>query len=102
MGENSLIDLLEELAEGLGVKIRHEAIKQDEDAVYVSGGLCLLRGEYVLIVNSNATVKDRISMLGTALKHFKLDKVYIRPVVRELLDTIPEQRPFSLDSNVTR
>ncbi len=102
MDENVLIDLLEELAEGFGVRIRHEAIKQDEDAVYVSGGLCLLRGEYVLIINSNATVKDRISMLGTALKHFDLDGVYIRPVVRELLETIPRQRPFSLDSDMSR
>src|SRR4030042_3309163 len=101
MDENSLIDLLEELAEGFGVKIRYEGIRQDEDAVYVAGGLCLLKGEYVVIVNSKATVRDRISMLATALKHFDLDKVYIRPVVRELLDTIPKQRPFSLDSNMT-
>jgi hypothetical protein len=101
MDENSLIDLLEELAEGFGVKIRHEAIRQDEDAVYLSGGLCLLRGEYVLIVNSNATVRDRISMLATALKHFDLDKVYIRPVVRDLLDKMPKQEPFSSDSNMT-
>ena len=101
MDENSLIDLLEELAEGFGVKIRHEAIRQDEDAVYLSGGLCLLRGEYVVIVNSKATAKERINTLATALKHFDLDKVYIRPVVRELLDTIPKQRPFSLDSNMT-
>jgi hypothetical protein len=101
MDENSLIDLLEELAEGFGVKIRHEAIRQDEDAVYLSGDLCLLRGEYVLIVDYNATVRDRISMLAKALKHFDLDKVYIRPVVRELLDTIPKQRPFSLDSNMS-
>ena len=101
MNENSLIDLLEELAEEFGVKIRHEAIKQDEDAVYVSGGLCFLRGEYVLIVDSHATVGNRISMLATALKHFDLDKVYIRPVVRELLDTIPKQRPVSLDRDMS-
>ncbi len=102
MDENSLVDLLEELAEGFGVKIRHEAIKQDEDAVYVSGGLCLLRKEYVLIVDSNATPRDRIRMVAVALKHFDLDKVYIRPVVRELLDTIPKQRPFSLDNDMLR
>jgi hypothetical protein len=95
MDENSLIDLLEELAEGFGVKIRHEAIRQDEDAVYVAGGLCLLRGEYVLIVNSKTTVKDRINTLATALKHFDLDQVYIRPILRELLDRLPEQRPFN-------
>jgi len=101
MDENSLIDLLEELAEGFGVKIRHEAIRQDEDAVYVAGGLCLLKGEYVVIVNSKATAKERINTLATALKHFDLDQVYIRPALRELLDKIPERRPFSLDSNMT-
>ena len=101
MDENSLIDLFEELAEGLGVKIRYEGIRQDEDAVYVAGGLCLLKGEYVVIVNSKATAKERINTLATALKHFDLDQVYIRSALRELLDKTPERRPFSLDSNMT-
>ncbi len=87
--EHALIDLLEELAERFGVRIRYEAIKQDEDAVYVAGGLCLLKGEYVLIVNSHNTARGRIYTLAKALKHFDLDQVYIRPVVRELLDKIP-------------
>jgi len=95
MDENSLIDLFEELAEGLGVKIRYEAIRQGEDAVFVAGGLCLLMGEYVLIVNSRATAKGRINTLAAALKHFDLDQVYIRPALRELLDKIPDQRPFN-------
>jgi hypothetical protein len=30
------------------------------------------------------------------LQHFDLDKVYIRPDVRELLDQIPEQRRFNI------
>ncbi len=102
MDEDSLIDLLEELAKGFGIKIRSEAIKQDEDATYVAGGLCVLRGEYVLIVDSNATPRDRISILATALKNFDLDKVYMRPVVRELLERIPKQRPFSLDRDMPR
>ena len=94
MDERLVIDLLEELLEGFGVRIRYEAIKQDEDAVYVAGGLCLLRGEYVLIVDSNAGMRDRINMLATALKHFDLDQVYMRPALRELLDKTPEQGPF--------
>ena len=94
MIDNSLIDNLEELAERLGIKIRYGAIKQDEDLVNVVGGLCLLRGEYVLIINSKATTMDRIKTLATALKHFDLDQIYLRPVLRELLDKIPEQRPF--------
>ena len=45
--------------------------------------------EYVLIINSKATAKERIKTLAMALKHFDLDQVYIRPVLRELLDRIP-------------
>ncbi len=100
MDENSVRELLEELIEGFGVKIRYEAIKQDDDSVKVVGGLCLLKGEYVLIVNAKATVKDRIDTLAKALKHFNLEQIYIRPALRELLDKIPEQKPFDSDDDI--
>ncbi len=96
MDENSIIEQLEELVKGFGIRIRSEAIKQDEDLVRVVGGLCLLKGEYVLIINSNASTMDRIWTLATALKHFDLDSIYLRPVLRELLDRIPKQEPFNL------
>jgi hypothetical protein len=89
MDEGTIIDHLEELAERFGIQIRYEAIKQDEDSINVVGGLCLLKGEYVLIINSKATVKDRIKTLAMAVKHFDLDQIYIRPVLRELLDRVP-------------
>ena len=94
MDENALTDLLEEVIERFGVRIRYEAIRQDEDSGKVVGGLCYLRGEYVLIVNSNATVRDRINTLATALKHFDLDQIYIRPVVRELLERLSRKNPL--------
>jgi hypothetical protein len=94
--ESTIIDQLEELIERFGVKIRHEAIKQDEDSVKVVGGLCLLKGEYVLIINSKATIRDKMHTLGMVLKQFGHDQIYMRPVLRELLDRIPEQRPFNL------
>ena len=86
----TLIDCLEELAESFGVEIRYEVITQDEDLPFVPGGLCLLKGKYVLIINSKASAKDRIWTLATAVKHFNLDQIYIRPVLRELLDKIPD------------
>ena len=89
MDEGTIIEYLEELAERFGIQIRYEAIKQDEDSINVVGGLCLLKGEYVLIINSKATVKDRIKTLAMAVKHFDLDQIYIRPVLRELLDRVP-------------
>ena len=96
MDENTIIEQLEELIKSFGVQIRREPIRQDEDLIKVVGGLCLLRGEYVLIISSKATTMDRINTLATALKHFDLDQIYIRPVLRELLDKIPKQRPFNL------
>jgi hypothetical protein len=92
MDEITILDQLEELIKRFGVQIRHEAIRQDEDSVHVIGGLCLLRGEYVLIINSKATISDKIWTLGIALKQFDHDQIYIRPVLRELLERIPEQR----------
>ena len=97
MNENTIIEQLEELIERFGVQIRHEPIKQDEDSVYVVGGLCLLKGEFVLIINSKAAIRDKIRALGLALKQFDLEKIYILPVLRGLLDRIPEQRRFNMN-----
>ncbi len=91
MDEHILMDQLEELLERFGVQIRYEAMKQDEDSVHVAGGLCLLRGEYVLIINSKDTIRDQIWTLGMALKQFDYDQIYIRPVLREFLERIPDQ-----------
>jgi hypothetical protein len=84
--EEAIIDQLEELARGFGMQIRYEAIKQDEESKKVLGGLCLLKGEHILIIDSKATGNEKIKILAGALKHFDLEQIYIRPVLRELLD----------------
>ena len=99
MDDHTILDQLEELLEKFGVRIRHEAIRQDEDAIHITGGLCLLRGEYVLILNSKATIKDRIWTLGIALKQFDYDQIYIRPVLRDILEKIPEPRRLTVSGN---
>jgi hypothetical protein len=96
MDENTIVEQLEEIIEGFGVQIRHEPMKQDEDSVHVVGGLCLLKGEFVLIINSNAAIRDKIRALGTALKQFDHEKIYMLPVLRELLDMIPNRRRFNM------
>ncbi len=86
MQEEAIIDQLEELAKGFGMQIRYEPIKQDEESQKVLGGLCMLKGESLLIINSRATRKDKIRVLAEALNRFPLDQIYIRPVLRELLE----------------
>jgi len=88
MDESTIIEQLEELIKRFSIQIRREAIKQDEDLVKVVGGLCLLRGEYILIINSKATTMDRINTLATALRHFDVDQIYIKPALRKLLDKV--------------
>ena len=102
MDESTIMEQLQELIERFGVQIRHEAIKQDEDSVKVVGGLCVLRGECVLIINSKATIRDKIYSLGMVLKQFNHDQIYMPPVLRELLDRIPEQRPFNMSGGQGR
>ncbi len=89
MDEQTIIDQLEELAKRFGIQIRYEPIRQDEDFVRVVGGLCLLRREYVLIIDSKAAMRDKIRTFAEALKHFDLDQIYIKPAIRELLDKVP-------------
>ena len=53
------------------------------------GGLCKLRGEKLLIIDSKAPVRDKIRTLAEAVMHFDLDEIYIKPALRELLDKVP-------------
>jgi hypothetical protein len=95
MDEDAIIDCLEELAERFGIQIRYEVIRQDEDSSPVVGGLCVFKGEYVLIINSKSTAKEKIKTLAVAVRHFDLDQIYLPPALRELLDRVPGQIPFS-------
>ncbi len=97
MDENVILDQLEEVIEKLGVQIRYDAIKQDENSINVVGGLCLLQGEYLLIINSKATIREKIWTLGMALKQFDYEEIYIRPVLRELLEKIPDPKQSGLN-----
>ena len=66
------------------VQICYGPIREDEDSIHVVGCLCLLKGEYVLIINSKATMKDWIETLAKALKHFDLDRIYLLPPLKEI------------------
>ena len=89
MDDQFIIGQLEELVGRFGIQIRYEPMRQDEESVKLVGGLCRLRGKNVLIINSKATASDKIRALAEAVKHFDLEKVYIKPVLREFLERLP-------------
>ncbi len=86
MDESTIVRQLEELAETFGLQIRYEPIRMDDDLPNVPGGVCHFKGDNVLIINSKTTMREKIKTLADAVKNFDLDRVYILPVIRELLE----------------
>ena len=88
MNEEVLLNQLEELAGKLGILIRDENIDVEESSS--AGGLCRIEGKYVLILNSKVTVKEKNKVMIKALQQFDLTDIYIKPVIRELLEGYEE------------
>ncbi len=84
MNEEVLLNQLEDLAEKLGILVRDENINIEESSS--TGGLCRIEGKYVLILNSKASVKEKNQVMINALQQFDLSGIYIKPVIRELLE----------------
>jgi len=88
MDEEEIIEQLEELVRGFGIEIRYEPITFDDEITNVVGGLCKLRGEKLLIINSKSPMRDKIKTFAQALRSFDLDKIYIKPAIRALIEKV--------------
>lgn len=80
MAPEALFSELERLLAHLGVEVHVEPF--DEEAAS-SGGLCLLYGKSLLIVDSNLALGDRNRLILECLRGFDLEGVYAAPYVRE-------------------
>ncbi len=74
------------MAEKLEILVRDENVNMEESSS--SGGLSLVEGKYILILNSKTTVQEKIQVAIKALRQFDLNDVYVKPLIRELLDKI--------------
>jgi hypothetical protein len=84
LNDEALLNQLEELAERMAIAVRYENSPG-------SGGLCRLQGEYVLIVHSRATVREKIRIVTKALRQFDFSEIYVIPALRELLERSGER-----------
>jgi len=89
MYERVLLSQLEKLAYELSIPLRYEPLTGEE--VFTTGGLCRIRGEYVIIVETRAPTEEKIRALARGLKHFDLSQVYLKPALREFLESLPEE-----------
>ena len=88
MNDEVILSYLEELAEKLEILVRDENINIEESSS--SGGLCRVEEKHVIILNSKASVKEKIQVMIAALHQFDFSDIYVKPVIRELLDGYKE------------
>ena len=70
----------EKLAEKMDVKIIQE--KGD-----FNGGYCLLEKEGIIVVNKLKPLEQRIQALGQAFSRLDITHIYIKPVIRDIIET---------------
>ena len=84
MDDHTALTQLEGLAHTLGIQVRYEKIVEEE--LSSTGGLCRVKGEWVIIINSKAAINEKIHTLVKSLKNFDLNDIYMKPALRELLE----------------
>jgi len=81
MDQQRILEELLDLAEQVGFVVRREFLGGE------GGGLCRLRGKWVLFIDSEATVADQTAQTAEALAgREEIEQKYLLPQVREILD----------------
>jgi hypothetical protein len=79
-----LLELLENVADQLGIRVSYEQLQSS----VVTGGLCKVKGVYRIIIDKRASSEERVTTLVTALATFpaaRLDELALPRKIRDLL-----------------
>jgi hypothetical protein len=86
MNEQRILEELLALLEKGGVKIRHEPLGGG------GGGLCTIKGQNIFFIDTDAPSADVAAICAeTILKFLDIDKLYIRPEVRQFIENYSNQ-----------
>ena len=83
MDAQQLLDELVQAAGRLGVEVRTEPF---ETPAAMGGGLCLVRGAHLVLIDQRAPLVDRLRALARALGDLESDAVYMAPEARGLVE----------------
>jgi hypothetical protein len=100
LDESTFLGELEAVAYNVGIEVRYENLKREGSITF--GGLCRLKGNYLLIINSKGATRDKVEALAAALNRFDLSHLYLKPGVREFLDKLPKEEIAPADGGDLR
>jgi len=80
-----VIQDLKAVAGQLGAQVRFE--KGD-----FKGGYCLLKDNKIIVINKSANLQRKVTILSMALKELGVDKIYLNPRTREIIDEMTEAK----------
>ena len=80
-----MLGQMEELARNLNIIVRYEKILKE--SAFFPGGFCRVKGKDMIIINSKASLDDKIEIMARALLPFDLSQIYVLPAIRELIDS---------------
>ena len=86
-----ILSQMEELAKNLGITVRYEKILKE--SAFFPGGFCRVKDKDLIIINSKASLDDKVEIMARAILPFDLSQIYVLPAIRELIDSYGESQP---------
>lgn len=80
-----IVQDLKSIAAQLGAEVRFE--KGD-----FKGGYCLLKESKVIVINKMTNLQRKVIVLSMALKELGVDKIYLTPKMREIIEEMSETK----------
>ena len=69
-------------------------IKIIQDKGDFNGDSCMLFADNVVVINKLKPLEQRLHILAKCFSKMDLDKVYIKPVLRDLIDNINSENEY--------
>lgn len=80
-----IVEELKSIADQLGAEVRFE--KGD-----FKGGYCILKDSKVIVINKMTNQQRKVIVLSMALKELGVDKIYLTPRMREIIEEMSESK----------
>lgn len=80
-----IVQELKSVADQLGAEVRFE--KGD-----FKGGYCILKDSKVIVINKMTNLQRKVIVLSMALKELGVDKIYLTPRMREIIEEMSESK----------